>query len=85
MDILIDSSEILNDSAAIAYQSHLVIGKRFLMFARGGPSASAEMFRMFSEKTELAAISMASLASGQSLGSVVKRYRTVVEANARRL
>jgi hypothetical protein len=76
---------ILIDSAIIAYKSPIVIGKRLLKFAKGGPSAPVEATRMVAEKAELAAISVSSVASGRSLGSVVKRYRRKVEANARRL
>lgn len=76
---------ILIDSAVIAYKSPIVIGKRLFKFAIGGPSASVEAARMVTEKAELATISASSLARGRSLGSVVKRYRKKVEANARRL
>jgi hypothetical protein len=76
---------ILIDSAVIAYKSPIVIGKRLFKFAIGAPSAPVEAARMVTEKAELAAISASSLARGRSLGSVVKRYRKKVEANARRL
>jgi hypothetical protein len=76
---------ILIDSAVIAYKSPIVISKRLFKFATGGRSSSAEATRMIAEKVELATVSAASLASGKSLGSVVKRYRRKVEANARRL
>ena len=76
---------IIIDAAVIAYKSPIVIGKRLLRFAKGGPAAPIEAMKMVSEKAELAAISASSLASGNSIGSVVKRYRRKVEANARRL
>jgi hypothetical protein len=76
---------ILVDSGVIAYKSPIVIGKRLLKFAKGGASAPVEASNAVAEKAELAAISASSLASGGSLGSVVKRYRRKVEANARRL
>jgi hypothetical protein len=76
---------ILIDSAVIAYKSPIVIGKRLFKFATGSPSGSVEAARMVAEKAELAAVSATSLAAGWSLGSVVKRYRKKVEANARRL
>ncbi len=76
---------IFTDSVIIAYKSQIVISKRLMKFAEGGPSAPLEAARMVSEKAELAAISVSSLASGRSLGSVVKMYRRKVEANARRL
>jgi len=76
---------ILFDSAVIAYKSPIVIGKRLLKLAKGGPSAPQEAARMVTEKAELATNSMLSLARGRSLASVVKKYRKKVEANARRL
>lgn len=76
---------IFADSVVIAYKSPIVIGKRLLIFAKGGRSAPAEAFRMVAEKAELATISMTALASGRSLGNVVKKYRRKVEANVRRL
>ncbi len=76
---------IFTDSAAIACKSPIVIGKRLLKFAKCGPSAPIEATRMVVEKAELAAISAASLASGRSIASVVKRYRRKVKANALRL
>ncbi len=76
---------IFVDSFVIAYKSPIVIGKRLFKFATGAPSAPSEAVGMVTEKAELAAISAASLASGRSLGSVVKMYRRKVEANARRL
>jgi hypothetical protein len=76
---------IFVDSVVIAYKSPIVVGKRLLKFAKGGASAPVEATKMVAEKAELAAISASSLASGRSLGSIVKKYRRKVEANARRL
>lgn len=76
---------IFVDSVVIAYKSPIVIGKRLLKFAKGGTSAPIEATKMVAEKAELAAISASSLASGRSLGSIVRKYRRKVEANARRL
>jgi hypothetical protein len=76
---------IFVDSIIVAYKSPIVVGKRLLKFAKGDASAPIEATKMVVEKAELAAISVSSLASGRSLGSVVKKYRRKVEANARRL
>lgn len=76
---------IIKDAAVIAYKSPIVISKRLLKFAKGGPAAPIEAARMVGEKVELSAVSASSLASGNSIGSIVKRYRRKVEANARRL
>ena len=76
---------IVTDSFVIAFKSPVVIAKRMSIFAKGGTPARAEAKTAVTEKTRLAASSTASLASGNSLASVVKRYRQKVEANARRL
>jgi hypothetical protein len=76
---------IFVDSAIIAYKSPIVVGKRLLKFARGGPAAPIEASRMVAEKAQLASISAASFVRGRSLSDIVKRYRLKVEANARRL
>ena len=76
---------ILADSFVIAVKSPIVIGKRMAIFAKGGRSAKAEATTAVTEKANLAAGSTVSLASGNSLASVVKRYRQRVEANSRRL
>ncbi len=76
---------IFEDSIVIAYKAPIVISKRLLKFAKGDASAPIEATKMVVEKVELAAISATSLARGNSLASVVKKYRKKVEANARRL
>ena len=76
---------ILTDSLVIAIKSPVVIGKRMSIFAKGGRPAKAEARTAVTEKANLAAESTASLASGKSFASVVKRYRQKVEANAQRL
>jgi hypothetical protein len=76
---------IVADSVVIAYKSPMVIGKRLLKFAKGGRGTPTEAARMVTEKLELAAVSVSSLASGGSWAGIVKKYRKKVEANARRL
>ena len=76
---------IFTDLLVIAATAPVVIGKRMLVFARGGRKARSEGRRAVSEKVGLAATSTASLASGGSFGKVVKRYRQKVQENARRL
>jgi hypothetical protein len=76
---------IFEDSIVIAYKAPIVISKRLLKFAKGDASAPIEATKMVVEKVELAAISATSLAGGNSLASVVKKYRKKVEANARHL
>lgn len=76
---------IFADATVIAYKSPIVIGKRLVMFARGGSAGRIEASKAILEKTELAAISATSMGSDRSLSAVLKRYRKKVEANARRL
>ncbi len=76
---------IFTDLIVIAYESPTVVSKRLFKFAAGGAAAPDEATKMVWEKAELALISGWALASGQSMGSVVKMYRQTVEANARRL
>ena len=76
---------ILADTFVIAVKSPVVIGKRIAVFATGGRRARKEARTAVTEKAALAVSSAASLASGTSVASIVKRYRQKVDANARRL
>ncbi len=76
---------IFTDLAVIVVESQTVISKRLFNFASGGASSVDEATLMVREKAELALISGLALAGGQSMESVVKRYREAVEANVRRL
>lgn len=62
-----------------------VIGLRLLMLSRGGPAAQREARRMVVEKIAASAETFASLASGRSPASILRRYRTIMRANEKRL
>jgi hypothetical protein len=71
--------------AMLAAESQQVIWLRMLKLAAGGMGAQREAELMVSEKVAAATQATSSLAMGASPNSVVKRYRTKVRANARRL
>ena len=69
----------------LAAEAQQVMWLRFMRFAAGGATASAEAQRMVSEKVAVAAPVAAGILMGDSPGKVVKRYRGKVRANKRRL
>jgi len=66
-------------------QAQRVVGLRLQKLAAGGPSAQSEAQLMFTEKIVAGAEAVATLASGGSASSVVRRYRTIMRANEKRL
>jgi hypothetical protein len=56
-----------------------------MKIAGGGPAAHAEAHRMVTEKTAALAEAAVALATGGSAQKIVRRYRTHVRANERRL
>jgi hypothetical protein len=73
------------DFARLGFEAQQVVLLRLMKLAAGGPAARAEATRMVSEKAFAAAEAATSLAMGGSGRKVVRRYRTRVKANARRL
>ena len=73
------------DIAAANLQAQRVIGLRLMKLAQGGPAARKEAEMMVSEKLAASAEAAASLASGNSVDSVLRRYRTIMRANEKRL
>jgi hypothetical protein len=73
------------DGARLAMEAQQVIGLRLLRIAAGGAAAQAEITRMMTEKAFASAEAMTTVAMGGSARKVVRRYRTRVKANARRL
>lgn len=66
-------------------ESQQVIWLRTLKLAAGGTKAESEAYRMVSEKFMTGGLEMGRLMLGASSDSVVKRYRSKVRANRRRL
>jgi len=74
-----------NDVAAATFEAQRVIALRVMKLAAGGPAARHEAQRMVSEKIIASAEAATTLAVGGSLESVVRRYRTIMRANEKRL
>jgi len=73
------------DLGRLAAESQQVIWLRWLKLAAGGPQASAEARRMVAEKVIVAAQAGVGALTGDTSARTVKRYRTKVRANRRRL
>jgi hypothetical protein len=73
------------ESAALAVEAQQVMALRAARLAAGGAAAQTEATRMMSEKVFACVEASAMLAFGGSPQTVVRRYRTRVRANARRL
>jgi len=73
------------DIAAANLQAQRVIGLRLIKLAKGGPAAQKEAHQMVSEKLVASAEAAASLAGGNSVESVVRHYRAIMQANEKRL
>ena len=71
--------------AAASLEAQQVITLRLMKMARGGPGAQEEAHKMVSEKMVAAVEAATALAGGTSLDVILKRYRTIMRANSRRL
>ena len=74
-----------HDAVMLGLEAKRVIGLRLIKLSSGGPAAQAEAFRMVSEKSAALTEAGLTLARGGSAGSVIRRYRTRVRSNKRRL
>ena len=77
--------QLTHDAVMLGLESQRVMGLRLMKLSRGGRAAQAEALRMFSEKTTALAEAGTTLARGGSAGAVIRRYRTHVRSNKRRL
>ena len=73
------------DAARLGYEVQTVMTLRLLKFARGGKAANTEARRMVAEKGVAFAEAAATLATGGSMKKVVRRVRSRVSKNKRRL
>jgi hypothetical protein len=69
----------------LAVEAHSVIALRLVKLMGGGRAARREASLMVSEKIAAALETSASLVNGASGDDVVRRYRQLVAANAKRL
>lgn len=73
------------DMTMLGLEAQQVFWLRVMKLSLGGEQAEREAHRMVTEKITAASEAAQSLAFGASPGSVVKRYRKKIRANARRL
>ena len=76
---------VTSDAVMLGLETQRVIGLRLIKLSRGGSAAEAEALRMITEKTSALAEAGMTLARGGSAQTVIRRYRTHVRANKRRL
>lgn len=77
--------KLWNDMFMLGIEAQQVVWLRAMKIADGGKAAEREARMMVSEKVAAASSAGLSLATGKSVGSVVKGYRRKVKANRRRL
>ena len=73
------------DAAGLGRETQEVVALRLLKLARGGSAARVEAQRMVTEKGVAFAEAAAMLATGGSVKKVVRRVRSRVSENKRRL
>jgi hypothetical protein len=73
------------EGTLLGFDSQRVIALRAMKIAAGGSAARSEVSRMMTEKVSAAAEAVAILTRGGSGRRVIRRYRTHVRANVRRL
>jgi hypothetical protein len=73
------------EGARLGIEAQQVIALRIVRIAAGGSEAQNEIVRMMTEKLAAFTEAAVTLATGGSTQKVVRRYRTRVKANARRL
>jgi hypothetical protein len=69
----------------LAMEAQQVIALRFMKIAAGGAGAQREVARMMTEKVVAATEAAATVATGGTRRKVVRRYRTHIRQNKRRL
>jgi hypothetical protein len=73
------------DAVLLGLDTQRVIGLRLMKLSRGGHAAELEALRMVTEKNTALAEAAMTLARGGSAQTVMRRYRTHVRSNKRRL
>ena len=73
------------EGTLLAFDARRVIALRMMKIAAGGSSARGEVSRLMTEKVSAAVEAVAILTRGGSGRRVIRRYRTRVRANVRRL
>lgn len=83
--MFLDWIKLTNDVVLLGFEAQQVIGRRLMRIAAGGKGARFESERMVTEKIAALGEAAATLATGGSAKTVIRRYRTHVRANNRRL
>jgi hypothetical protein len=76
---------VTSDALMLGLETQRVIGLRLMKLSRGGRAAEAEALRMVREKATALAEAGMTVGRGGSARTVIRRYRTLVRANKRRL
>ena len=77
--------KIAGDAAMLGFETQQVMHLRMMKLIAGGPKAHSEALRMVTEKTTALAEATMTLSRGGSAQRVIRRYRTHVKSNQRRL
>ena len=77
--------KLSTDLAFAGLEAQRVIALRLMTLAAGGPGANREARRMVTEKIAASADAAATLATGGTPQAVLRRTRTIMRANKKRL
>jgi hypothetical protein len=77
--------KIAGDAAMLGLETQQVMQLRMMKLFAGGPKAQSEALRMVTEKTAALAEATMTVAQGGSARRVIRRYRSRVKSNRRRL
>jgi hypothetical protein len=77
--------KLSQDLFAANLEAQRVIALRMMKLSKGGSAAQWEASKMVGEKMVAAAEAATTLATGGSPERVLRRYRTIMRANAKRL
>jgi hypothetical protein len=77
--------KLSQDLFAANLEAQRVIALRMMKLSKGGSAAKREASKMVGEKLAAAAEAATILATGGSPDRVLRRYRTIMRANAKRL
>ena len=83
--MLLPSLDLTMNAAFLGLETQRVVGLRLMKLAAGGTAAQTEAQLMVTEKMAAFAEAAVTLATGGSAHKVLRRYRTHVRANERRL
>jgi hypothetical protein len=76
---------VTRDTVLLGLETQRVIGLRLMKLSRGGRAAELEAVQMVTEKNTALAEAALTLARGGTAETVIRRYRTHVRSNKRRL